>query len=204
MNSETKEESVVAAAGVAAADSPLCAEFKHLKSNWWCLLLLGVFLVVGGTVAVLFPILTNVAAMIVLGVVLTVSGIATIVTAFWVGKWSGLLLQLLVGILYVVVGMQIADAPLKAGLVMAVFIAGFFIVAGAFRTVAALVIRFPHWGWAMLNGIVTFLCGVVIYRHFPQCALWVVGLLVGLEMLFNGWTWIMLALAVRRIPNAVA
>jgi uncharacterized membrane protein HdeD (DUF308 family) len=164
-------------------------------------LLLGIFLVVCGTVAVLFPIVTNVAAMIVLGVVLTVSGIATIVTAFWVGKWSGLLLQLLIGILYVVVGMQIADAPLRAGLVMAVFIAGFFIVAGAFRTIAALVIRFPHWGWALLNGIITLLCGVVIYRHFPQCALWLVGLLVGLEILFNGWSWIMLALAVRRIPN---
>ena len=139
--------------------------------------------------------------MLVLGVALTVAGIATIITAFWTGKWSGMLLQLLVGILYVVVGMQIADAPIKAGVVMAIFIAGFFIVAGAFRAVAALVVRFPHWGWALLNGFVTFLFGVVIYRHFPQAAFWLVGLLVGVEMLFNGWTWIMLALAVRRIPD---
>jgi uncharacterized membrane protein HdeD (DUF308 family) len=202
MSNETGEKSVVKGGGPAGpgvAENPLHAEFRHLKSNWWCLLLLGVFLVVCGTVALLFPILTNVAAMIVLGVVLTVSGIVTIVTAFWLGKWSGLLLQLLVGILYVVVGMQIADAPVKA-----VFVAGFFIVAGAFRTVAALVIRFPHWGWALLNGIVTFLCGVVIYRHFPECALWVVGLLVGLEMLLNGWTWITLAFAIRRIPDSAA
>ncbi len=210
MSNEMGEKSVVkggGAAGPGVAENPLHAEFRHLKSNWWCLLLLGVFLVVCGTLAVLFPILTNVAAMaamIVLGVVLTVSGIVTIVTAFWLGKWSGLLIQLLVGILYVVVGMQIADAPVKAGLVMAVFVAGFFIVAGAFRAIAALVIRFPYWGWALLNGIVTFLCGVVIYRHFPQCALWVVGLLIGLEMLFNGWTWITLAFAIRRIPSDAA
>jgi uncharacterized membrane protein HdeD (DUF308 family) len=207
MNSETGEKSVdkgVGAVGLVAVGSALHDELRHLKSNWWCLLLLGIFLVVCGTVAVLFPIIADAVAMIALGVVLTVAGVATIVTSFWVGKWSGLLLQLLVGILYVVVGMQIADAPLKAGLVMAVFIAGFFIVAGAFRTIAALVIRFPHWGWALLNGIVTFLCGVVIYRHFPECALWVVGLLVGLEILFNGWSWIMLALAVRRIPEPTA
>jgi uncharacterized membrane protein HdeD (DUF308 family) len=44
------------------------------------------------------------------------------------------------------------------------------------------------------------LAGIVIYRHLPEDALWVVGLLVGLEMLFNGWTWIMLSLAVRKIP----
>ena len=46
-----------------------------------------------------------------------------------------------------------------------------------------------------------FLCGLVIYRHLPIDALWVVGLLVGLEMLFNGWTWIMLAMELRRLPE---
>jgi uncharacterized membrane protein HdeD (DUF308 family) len=156
MSSEAREQTAV--------------EFGHLKSNWWWFLLLGVLLIVCGTLAIAFPILTNVAVMVVLGVSLMATGIATIVASFWAGKWSGLLLQLLVGILYVVVGLQIADTPIKAGLVMALFVAGFFIIAGAFRVVAALVIRFPHWGWALLNGIVTFLFGVVIYRHFPECA----------------------------------
>jgi uncharacterized membrane protein HdeD (DUF308 family) len=207
MNSEMGDKPAVVvrgAPGLGVAGVLLHNEFRHLKSKWWWFLLLGALLVASGTLALVFPILTNVAVMVVLGVALTVSGIATIVTAFWAGKWSGLLLQLLVGILYVVVGMQIADTPVKAGLVMAIFVAGFFIVVGAFRVVAALTARFPHWGWAMLNGIVTFLCGVVIYRHFPQCALWVVGLLVGLEMLFNGWSWIMLSLAIRNIPDEVA
>jgi len=189
-------------------DSSLCGqadalrrELGHLKSSWWWLLLLGILLVFSGLVALLFPILTNVAAMIVLGVILIVTGIAVVVSAFWAGKWGGVLLQLLIGIIYVVVGLQIADMPVKAGVVMAVFVAGFFIVAGAFRIAAALTVRFPNWGWALLNGVVTLLCGVVIYRHFPECALWVVGLLVGMEMLFNGLSWIMLALAIRRIPD---
>jgi len=207
MSTEGKEKTEVPAAGapgLAVAEVLLHREFRHLKSSWWWFLLLGILLVLGGTIALLFPVVTNVAVMVVLGVTLMVSGIATIVAAFWAGKWSGLLLQLLVGILYVVVGMQIADTPVRAGVVMAIFVAGFFIVAGAFRIVAALVIRFPYWGWALLNGIVTFLCGVVIYRHFPQCALWVVGLLVGLEMLLHGWTWITLAFAIRRIPESAA
>jgi len=45
---------------------------------------------------------------------------------------------------------------------------------------------------------------VIIYRHFPESALWVIGLLVALEMLFNGWAWIMLGLAIRRIPAPAA
>jgi uncharacterized membrane protein HdeD (DUF308 family) len=152
----------------------------------------------------MFPILSNIAVMLFLGIILMVTGVATIIMSFWAGKWSGMLVQLLVGILYVVVGVQITDTPVRAGLVLAIFLAGFFIVAGAFRIVAALAIRFPHWGWALLNGIVTFLCGVVIYRHFPECALWLVGLLVGLELFFNGWTWIMLSLAIRNIPDEAA
>jgi uncharacterized membrane protein HdeD (DUF308 family) len=83
---------------------------------------------------------------------------------------------------------------------MAAFVAAFFIIVGIFRILAALVIRFPHWGWAMLNGVVTLLCGVIIYRHFAQSAVWVVGILVGLELLFHGWNWLMLSQAIRRIP----
>ncbi len=55
-----------------------------------------------------------------------------------------------------------------------------------------------------MNGIVTFLLGVIIYRNFPESGIWVIGLLVGLEMLFHGWTWIMLSLAIRRIPAKTA
>jgi uncharacterized membrane protein HdeD (DUF308 family) len=70
---------------------------------------------------------------------------------------------------------------------------------GVFRSIGALVLRFPQWGWALLNGVITLLAGILIYRQLPFDALWIIGLLVGLEMLFNGWTWIMLALVLRRI-----
>ncbi len=62
----------------------------------------------------------------------------------------------------------------------------------------------PVLGLVLLNGIVTFLLGVIIYRNFPESGIWVIGLLVGLEMLFHGWTWIMLSLAIRRIPAKTA
>jgi uncharacterized membrane protein HdeD (DUF308 family) len=200
MSTEDKSKPVADTAQRAAAGSLLREELGHLRSHWWCLLLLGVFLVACGVVALVFPALTNAVAMEVLGITLTVTGVATIITAFWVGKWSGLLVQLLAGILYLVVGLQIAETPVKAGVATAALMAGFFIVVGAFRGVAAMILRFPGWGWSLLNGAVTFLCGVVIYRHFPQYALSLVGLLVGVELLLSGWTWIALALGVRKLP----
>ncbi len=179
-------------------------ELQHLRAHWWWFLLLGVLLVVCGTAAIVFPLLTVLASVtitIILGVLLMVGGVATIVAAFYAGRWSGFLVQLLVGILYVVAGFVFAGQPENGLVAVTMFIALSFIVLGTFRTLGSLVLQFPQWGWALLNGVVTLLAGVIIFRHLPQDALWVPGLLLGLEMLFNGWTWIMLSTAIRRFPG---
>jgi len=182
-------------------------EFRHLRASWWWLLLLGILLTICGSAAIIFPAitaLTSFVAVAIVGVMLMISGIATIITSFWAGRWSGILVQLLIGILYLVAGIAVTDAPLEGARILTLFIATLFIVAGAFRAAAALVVRFPHWGWTLLNGVVTLICGVIIYRHMPGAALWVIGLLVGIDLLFQGWTWIMLAIAVRNIPEEPA
>lgn len=178
----------------------LRSEFQHLRADWWWLLLYGVLLTVCGTVAIVVPPLATGGVLIVLGIALIVGGAATIVLSFWAGKWSGFLVQILVGILYLVAGFAIFDSPADAALLITMFIAALFIVVGAFRMVAAMMVQFPHWGWALFNGIITFLLGVIIYRQIPGSAFWVIGLLIGVEMLFNGWTWIMLSLAIRKLP----
>ena len=187
--------------GPAVAAAELKHELHHLRASWWWFLLLGVLLAICGTIAIIFPVLTSVAAITVLAVVLMVAGVATIVGAFWAGRWSGVLVQLLVGVLYVAAGFVVSEKPLISILMLTIFLAVSFIVMGAFRALAALMIRFPQWGWALLNGVITLLAGVIIYRQLPLDALWVVGLLVGLEMLFNGWTWIMLACELHRLPK---
>lgn len=175
-------------------------ELHHLREHWWWLTLLGVMLVVFGTAAIVVPtltVVTTLAAVIMLGIGLMISGVAIIVAAFWTGRWSGFLLQMLVGLLYLVGGFAITAAPGEGAIAATLVLASFFIVLGSFRLVAALTFRFPQWGWVLLNGAVTLLLGVIIFRHFPSSAPWVIGLLVGVEMLFYGWTWIMLSLALR-------
>ena len=179
-------------------------EFHHLRSNWGWFLALGLLLVVCGTLAIAGPLFATAIAIDFLAAVLLVAGVATIVTAFWAGRWSGLLVQLLFGVLYVVAGFVITERPLMSTLIVTIFLAVMFIIGGAFRMLAALLIRFPQWGWALLNGAVTAVLGVIIYRHLPFDALWVVGLLVGVEMLFAGWTWIMLAFVIRSLPEEAA
>jgi uncharacterized membrane protein HdeD (DUF308 family) len=182
-------------------------ELEHLRSHWLWMLLLGILLAAAGTAAIVVPAVTvgtTFAVTIFLGVLLMVGGVAMIVGAFWIGKWSAFLVQLLVGLLYLACGLMMTERPDVAAVTITIFISVSFIMLGVFRSVGALVLRYPQWGWSLLNGVVTLLAGIIIYRQLPLDAFWVIGLLVGLEMLFNGWTWIMLAVALRNLPGPYA
>jgi uncharacterized membrane protein HdeD (DUF308 family) len=187
----------------ASSNPPGTHELHPLRDKWWCFLLLGIALVVLGSLCIIDPLVPTLASVIFLGFALIAAGIVQIVSAFWAGKWSGMLIHMLIGVLYVVVGWMIIDAPpINTMVLITKFIAIFLVVSGVFRIVAALVMRFQDWGWALLNGGITLLLGIIINRQMPEAALWVIGLFIGIEMLFNGWAWIMLALGLRALARA--
>jgi len=182
------------------------AQSKHelhpLGSQWWCFLLLGIALVVIGSLCIIEPFVPSLASVVMLGFLLIAAGIIQVVSSFWAGKWSGMLLHMLIGVLYGVVGYMIVDAPELSMLLLTKFIAIFLIVSGLFRIVSALAIRFQDWVWVLLNGGVSLLLGIIINRQLPEAALWVIGMFIGIEMIFNGWTWVMLALGLRAVAKA--
>jgi uncharacterized membrane protein HdeD (DUF308 family) len=176
-------------------------ELHPLRNQWWCFLLLGLALIVLGSFCIIDPFFPTIASVFFLGFFLIAAGITQIVSAFWAGKWSGMLIHMLIGVLYVVVGYMMVDAPVVNMVLITKFIAIFLIVSGAFRIISALVVRFQDWGWALLNGGVTLLLGIIINRQLPEAALWVIGLFIGIEMIFNGWAWMMLALGLRAVAR---
>ena len=175
-------------------------ELAALRNDWWWLLVLGIGLIVLGTVAISATPFVTVVTVVFFGVLLLIGGVAQIVAAFWEGKWSGLLLHLLVGILYVVIGFLITESPVESAAGLTLVIAAFLMVGGIFRIVAALALRFHNWGWTLLSGFISLMLGVLIFKQWPASGLVVIGLFIGIEMLFNGWTWVMLSLDIRRLP----
>lgn len=177
-------------------------ELHPLRNQWWCFLLLGISMLALGSICIIEPLVPSLASVVFLGFLLIAGGIIQIVSSFWAGKWSGMLLHILIGMLYAVVGYMIVDEPGLTMLLLTKFIAIFLIVSGLIRIVSALVVRFQDWGWVLLNGGVTLLLGIIINRQLPEAALWVIGLFIGIEMLFNGWAWVMLALGLRTVAKA--
>ena len=139
MNGEKEQatESTTAGSVLSATALQRRHELEHLRHSAQWFLLLGALLVACGLVAIIFPVITSLAALGVLSVILLITGVITIVGAFWAGRWSGFLIQLLVGILYLGCAMIITDRPGLSIQLMTLFLAVFFVVLGVFRSLGA-------------------------------------------------------------------
>jgi uncharacterized membrane protein HdeD (DUF308 family) len=168
-----------------------------LQEVWVFLLGMGVALIVLGVAAISSAFIATLATMVVFGILLLLGAIFQVVTAFWGRGWRGFFLHMLAGILYLVAGVFLIESPAAAAVGLTLLVAAFLLVGGVFRIVVSLVERFDGWGWSLLNGIVSLLLGAAIWRQWPLDGDWVIGLFVGIEMLFSGLSWVMLGLAVR-------
>lgn len=176
----------------------LAQEVESLRRHWPWFMALGIAMVVLGTIAIGDAVVATEAATVLFGFLLLAGGISLIVSAFWAGKWSGTLLHLLIGVLYVIVGLMIVDSPANSAVQLTLIIAFFLIFSGIFRVIYALSERFTGWGWVLLNGAVSMLLGFLIYKQWPYSGMWVIGLFVGIELIFNGWAWVMLSVGLKQ------
>lgn len=181
----------------------LADELRMLRSSWIWFLVLGIAMVVLGTFAISWACIATitVAATWLFGFLMIAGGIAEVVNAFYAGRWSGTLMHMLIGVLYAIVGLMIVDQPETAALQLTLIIAIFLVISGVFRIVFAISERFTGWGWVLLNGAVSLFLGILIYKQWPASGLWVIGLFIGIDLIFNGWSWIMLALGLRTVPK---
>jgi len=175
-------------------------ELEGLRKNWGWLLVLGILLVVVGLMAIGSAFVATLTTILVLGILFLVGGVVEIANSFWAHCWRGFWLHLLSGILYVVLGFLLVQHPVAAATGFTLVLAAGFMIGGLFRIISALVDHFHGWGWVLLNGIVTLVLGILIWRGWPESSLKIIGLFVGIDMLFAGWSWIMMALAVRSVP----
>jgi uncharacterized membrane protein HdeD (DUF308 family) len=135
------------------------------------------------------------ASQIVIGMIAVGSAVfATIVSMI-------LFIDLLTGVLYAVVGFMFLGNPAEAAVTSTFLIALFLLVGGIFRMIASLLGTFQHRGWLFLSGAITLLMGMMIWRQWPLSGLWVIGLFIGIEMIFYGWSLVMLGVAAGQLAD---
>jgi len=177
----------------ATSGSPLRDELQHLRSQWVLLLILGIGLVLTGTMAIISSFVATLATVTFVGTLLVIGAIMQVVNAVTCRNWRGFFVYLLGGVLYGVVGLIMMNHPLAAAAGLTLMIAASFMVGGILRIVVAASERFHGWPWVMINGFISVFLGVFIWRHLPETAFWLIGTFVGIDLIFGGASWIMLA-----------
>jgi len=180
------------------------AEFGELQENWGWLFAMGIISVILGTIGLGMTLGLTLASVLFFGVLLLINGCLQFFQAFKCKGWKGIVWHILIALLYVVAGIAIVRNPLFASAVMTLVLAWTIIAVGVVRSVIA----FQHrgtsgWIWSLLGGGVSIVLGIMILARWPGSAFWIIGLFVAIELIFNGWAQIMLALAAKNAARAV-
>jgi uncharacterized membrane protein HdeD (DUF308 family) len=180
-------------------DRAVAAAKQTVADNWGWFLALGIVLVVAGIAAIMFPLVSTIAAKIALGWIFLAAGVVMIIHAFSIQKWGGFLMELLLGVLYLFAGGWLAFFPFTGIVTLTILLAALFLAEGVLEVIMGFRVR-PHegWGWLVFSGLIAVAVGLLIAAELPSSAVWAIGLLVGVNLLSTGISFIVLAFAGKR------
>jgi uncharacterized membrane protein HdeD (DUF308 family) len=183
---------------------PIAEEMRRIGSRWGHFLALGIVLIVLGTLMILNSLSATYAITLAAGILMAGAGLVEIVSAFFAGAWRGFFLSLLLGIFYLIAGLMVFRHPVAAVAGITLILALSYMAGGAMRIAFAVTHRTVGTGWVLLNGVITLILGIMIWNQWPWDSDWVIGLFVGIDLIFLGWSWVMLGAAVKPRPAAPA
>ena len=176
------------------------AEFNRqvkidLNHNWGWFLGWGIVLTLLGISAILAASFTTWLSIVVIGIVLLSSGIVILIDSFqnWWSKESGFAMHFIIGILYGLFGIVCLAKPLIAAEFLTLLLAIFFITSGVARIIFAQSLQLPGWGWNVVSGILSLILGILIIAQWPVASLFIIGLFIGIDLFFLGWSYIMIS-----------
>jgi uncharacterized membrane protein HdeD (DUF308 family) len=139
------------------------------------------------------------ASVLVVGIMMVIAGAAEIVNAFQIKTWSKFLLWLLLGALYVVAGFFAFENPLLAAVVLTLLLSAALVASGIMRIILAFSMKAEMpWIGVMLSGVITLILGLIILARWPVSSLYVLGIFLGIDLLFAGAGWIGIGLGLRK------
>ena len=170
-----------------------------LRARWGWIIALGLAYMVTGFIALGSILAATVASVFLVGVMMIVAGIAQIINAFQLKGWGRSLVCALLGALYIVAGFATFENPLLAASLFTLILGASLVASGLVRLfVASSVKHESSWIWLLISSVATILLGLLILVHWPVNSLYILGLLLGLDLVVAGIAWIAFGFALRR------
>jgi uncharacterized membrane protein HdeD (DUF308 family) len=161
---------------------------------------LSVLMIIAGVLAIVIPPVAGFTVLLIVAWLLMFSGAFHFMFAWHTRTAGGLIWEVLLGILYLAVGVYALLHPVAGLASLTLLLAGYLLVEGVLELVLSFRLR-PMRGssWLLLDGVVTLILGILIWRTWPSSTEWVIGTLVGISMLFSGISRLAVSLAARHV-----
>ncbi len=166
-------------------------------SLWY--LVQGGLMMLGGVLALIYPVLSSTTAILVLGWILILNGVVQAFSVIGARQVPHFWLQLVSVVLSIIVGLLILRHPGDGLLTVTLLLIVFFMVEGISKLIFSLTIRpFPNWGWVLGSGILGILLAFILWGMLPVTGVWFLGVLVGIQLIGEGAALAYLAWQVRQ------
>jgi uncharacterized membrane protein HdeD (DUF308 family) len=175
---------------------------EGLERSWKALMFVGVLAIVIGCIAILVPAVASVGTAIFIGWILLIAGAFLVAAAFSAHSVGSLVVRLIWAVLTVIVGVWLIVEPHNGTLTLTFVLGVYFLLMGLTRSTVAFLARGqPNAGLVGLSGLAGLIIGILVLVKFPSSADWAIGLLVGIDLIFAGWTLTSIALVGRDVAR---
>lgn len=176
-----------------------------LERSWKALMFIGVVAIVVGCIAILVPAVASVGTAIFIGWILVIAGAFLVAAAFSAHSIGTVVLRLLWAALTVIVGVWLIVEPHNGTLTLTLVLGIYFLFMGVTRIAVAFAARGQqNAGLVGLSGFCGLIIGILVLVKFPSSADWAIGLLVGIDLIFAGWTLTSVALVGKDLARSTA
>lgn len=163
--------------------SPRTAALKHADT---VTVVLGVLITLAGVFALVYSYVASAAVIVAAGLALLAGGMFNIIDALAHRRERQAGRGIVTGVLHAVVGVMMLWRPDLTLLSVTLLLGVLFFAGGINRAVLAFSTKHAAWGWELAGGLVSVLLGVLIVLNWPLTSFWLVGTLVGIELLTTG------------------
>ncbi len=179
------------------------ALYGTLPRHWGWLLGLGIVSTLLGLVGLGMTVWLTLAGVLMFGILLALGGVLQLFDAIKCAGWKSTLAHGGIALIYLIAGLVMIFDPIGGAMALTLVLGIALLAAGALR----LVIAFQHrgesgWQWSAVGGALSIVLGALVLLQWPVSGFWVIGLVIAVELLINGWVAIFLALAARRIQRS--
>jgi uncharacterized membrane protein HdeD (DUF308 family) len=174
-----------------------------LRHYWGAFLAEGIILLALGLFAIVMPVIASIATTLVFGWIFLVAGGVGLVSTFRSRQAPGFAWSLLSALVGIAAGVLLLVWPLRGTVSLTVVLICFLLVEGVASVFYALEHRrgmSGRWGWMLGSGLLDLALGALLLAGLPGTAVWALGLVVGVNMIFGGWALIAMALHARSAP----